>query len=221
MTSTVALTTTAVRTFRPRRAIAVRTIGARLGTLRAAGGRIGRPVEGAIVSIGAVHPRTLGGRIEKRGRCHRLRSRRGSRPGTAFDTRLAGQLAGRLAACFAARGGRRRRGFPFDTGRSLRGGHIGGYIGDRAARRPTTARARRLVGRSSRRRRWRGLPRRWCRGCVEIRIVVPAGIRGRRGTGAAAANGAFAFGHSKTASGTVGSVPIWKGARRHSGHETM
>ena len=104
---------------------------------------------------------------------------------------------------------------PFDAGWG-----VGGGVSRRATRGPTAARSGRLVGRSSRRGR-RGLPRRRHGRCVEIRIVVSAGIGGRRGTGAAAANRAFAFGHSKTASGTVGSDPIWKGARRQSRHDDM
>jgi hypothetical protein len=54
MTSTVARTPTAVGAVRPLGPITKRTIRARLGTFRAAGGRIGRPVEGAIISIRAV-----------------------------------------------------------------------------------------------------------------------------------------------------------------------
>ncbi len=121
-----------------------------------------------------------------------------------------------LWARFGEGGGRSRRGVSLAAGRG-----VGGRVGRWTTRGPTTARARRFVGRSSRRRRWGGIPRRGRRRCIEIWIVVTTGIGGRRGTGAAAANGAFAFGHSKTASGTVGSVPIWKGARRHSRHEDM
>ncbi len=218
MTSTVTLAAAAVGAIRSLRAIAKRAVRARLGALGAtgaAGGRVGGAVEGAIVAIGAVQTRPLGRWIEEGGRGQGLRSRRGPRLRTEFYAWFAAWFTAWLRSRFGARGGRCRRGFPLHVGRRVTGG-----FGRGATRGPTTARSRRLVGRSRRRRR-HGILRRGRRRCIEIRIVVPTGIGGRRGTGAAAANGAFAFGHSKTASGTVGSVPIWKGARRRRRHEDM
>lgn len=222
MTSAVALTSTAigaVRTLGAIGAIAVRTLRTLLGTFRATGGRVGRAVKGAVVAICAVRTRTLSGRIKEGGGRQGFRARRGARLGTGFYARFAWRFASRLRSRWRARGsgGRwRRRNLAFGARRRLSGG-----VGRYATWGPPAAGSGGLLGRASRRWRRCGIPRRGRRRCIEIRIVVATGIGGRRGTGAAAANGAFAFGHSKTASGTVGSVPIWKGARRRRRHEDM
>ncbi len=215
MTSAVALTSTAIGAVRTLGAIAVRTLRTLLGTFRATGGRVGRAVKGAVVAICAVRTRTLSGRIKEGGGRQGFRARLG----TGFYARFAWRFASRLRSRWRARGsgGRwRRRNLAFGARRRLSGG-----VGRYATWGPPAAGSGGLLGRASRRWRRCGIPRRGRRRCIEIRIVVATGIGGRRGTGAAAANGAFAFGHSKTASGTVGSVPIWKGARRRRRHEDM
>jgi hypothetical protein len=184
-------------------------IRARLCAFRAARRRGGGAVEGPVVPVGALGAWTLR-RWIKVGRWHH-----GLRPRHRLRNRL--RVARGLCRCLSRR---------------ISGG-IHRCIGLRATRGTAATWPHDLVRCTSRCRwcyGWRGgrrslLPRRgrWRRRRrgIAIGIVVPSGFGGWRGTGATAANWAFAFGHSKTASGTVGSVPIWKGARGCCRHWAM
>ena len=176
-------------------------IRARLWTFRAARRRGGGAVKGPVVPVGALGAWTL---------CRGIKVRRwhdGLRP----RDRL--RFARRLGRCLP---------------RDVSGG-IYRHLSLRATRGTATAWPHDLI-RGASCCRWcdgwrsrlprRGRRRRGRRG-IAIGIVVPSGIGGWRGTGATATNWAFAFGHSKTASGTVGSVPIWKGARGCCRHWVM